>query len=210
MGNPAIKIRKSDGLTTGWGGDDLHVETNSRFVEEVRCDKKLDCRAELNVAGIQTHANASGAYVNGRNTVVKSAEFTASSKKILSGAVYVPANSIITRLSVIVTEALVYDTATVGCKFGTAAEGDQFGSLDPDSLKGSNTTVAVGVGNSTDNAFNTQLGGAAQLGGGLTAAASRTTALTEVHGTVIAHTGDGFTDGTVSFIVEFIYCGGNA
>ena len=205
-----IKIRSSDGLTTGWGGSDLYVEVPTKLQNATKVNGHLTAANGAVLHKVVKHVNASGAYVNGRNTVVKNVEFTSGSTKILSGAVYVPANSIITRLSVVVTEALVYATATVGCKFGTEAEGQQFGTLDPDSLKASGTGVAAGIGNSTETAFNTQLGGAAVLGGGLTAAPTRITADTEVHGTVQAHTGAGFSDGTVSFIVEFIYAGGNA
>ena len=92
--------------------------------------------------------------------------------------------------------------------FGTSAGGTQFtGTLDVDSYIGSATAIAIGVGNSTDSALNTAVGGQATIA--QTAGASDTNAAAiEVHGRVKASTG-AFTAGTVSFIVEFIYLGGN-
>ena len=170
-------------------------------------DRKVE-KAPAEFHNTLKHVNASGKYINGMNTVVKSIDFTASSANIDSGAIYVPANSIITRLSVVTTTELAFATATVGVSFGAASAGatTYTGTLDPDSLIGSGTSCGVGVGNSTDGELNTLLGGQAELAH--TAGASDTTAAVEVHGRVIASTG-AFTAGTVAFVVEFIYLGGN-
>ena len=161
----------------------------------------------LTNTGIFTHTNASGKYVNGMNTVVKSVEFTGSSPNIDSGAIYVPANSYIEELTVIVTEALAYASATLGVSFGTSAGGTQItGTLDADSLATSATSLAVGKGNSTLATRNTELAGNAAIS--LSAGDHDLAAATEIHGRVAASTG-AFTDGTVSFIVRFLYLGGN-
>ena len=161
----------------------------------------------LTNTGILTHNNADGKYVNGYNTVVKSVDFTGSSANIDSGAIYVPANSLFIRGTVIVTEALAYASATLGVSFGTAAGGTQLtGTLDADSLATSATSLAVGKGNSTDEVLDTALEGATHIT--RTAGAGEFASAGEIHGRVKASTG-AFTDGTVSFIVEFIYLGGN-
>lgn len=160
------------------------------------------------LTGIQTHTNAEGKYINGYNTVVKNVVFTGSSPLISSGAIYVPADSLFIRGSVIVTSALAYATATLGLSFGTAAGGTQLtGTLDVDSLVGSTTSLAVGKGNSTDEVLDTALQGQAHLT--TTAGAGEFAAAGEIHGRVTASTG-AFTAGAVSFIVEFIHYGGNS
>ena len=71
---------------------------------------------------------------------------------IASGAITVPAGSIITRLTCIVVEALAQASGNVGVSAGTAAAGTQFtGTLDADCLEASSTTVAAGIGTSTDD-----------------------------------------------------------
>ena len=56
----------------------------------------------------------------------------------------VPANSIITGLGVVVSTVLVFDSATLGVNFGTAAAGHELNVVDADSLCGSDTGLAVG------------------------------------------------------------------
>ena len=73
---------------------------------------------------------------------------------IASGAISVPANSIITRLTCIVEKALAQASGNVGVSAGTAAAGTQFtGTLDADCLEASSTSVAAGVGTSTDDVW---------------------------------------------------------
>ena len=122
---------------------------------------------------------------------------------IASGAIDVPANSIITRLTCIVEVALAQVSGNVGVSAGTAAAGTQFtGTLDADSLEASSTTVAAGVGTSTDDVLTAGLGGTAIMGA---LAASYCAAATEVHFTATSSAGV-FTanTGALRFIVEYI------
>ena len=122
---------------------------------------------------------------------------------IASGAISVPANSIITRLTCIVEEALAQANGNVGVSAGTAAAGTQFtGSLDPDCLEASSTSVAAGIGTSTDDVLTAGLGGTAIMG---PLANAYRSAATEVHFTATS-SGGNFTanTGALRFIVEYI------
>ncbi len=122
---------------------------------------------------------------------------------IASGAITVPAGSIITRLTCIVVEALAQASGNVGVSAGTAAAGTQFtGTLDADCLEASSTTVAAGIGTSTDDVLTAGLGGTAIMGA---LAASYRAADTNVHFTATS-SGGNFTanTGVLRFIVEYI------
>ena len=122
---------------------------------------------------------------------------------IASGAIDVPANSIITRLTCIVEEALAQASGNVGVSAGTAAAGTQFtGTLDADCLEASATAVAAGVGTSTDDVLTAALGGTAIMG---TLAGSYRASATDVHFTATSSAGN-FTanTGALRFIVEYI------
>jgi hypothetical protein len=135
-------------------------------------------------------------------TIVRSVDFTAASANIDSGAMRIPANSVVTDVTVLVTTALAFATATVGVSFGTTVGGTQLtGALDVDSLIGTETDVVAGVGNSTSAELNTQLGGQAAIG--FTASSGEVTTATDIHGRVIASAG-AFTAGTVSFILTYV------
>ena len=153
------------------------------------------------ILNINSNANALS---SGENLVkIKSrvVQFTASSANIDSGAMSIPANSIITRLTAVVETATVHATATVGVSVGTAAGGTQFtGTLDADGLEASGTAVAVGIGASTDDVLTASLGGTAIIG---TLAASYRAAATDVHFRTIASTG-AFTAGAMCYIIEYI------
>jgi hypothetical protein len=135
------------------------------------------------------------------NVVSKLVTFTGSSANIDSGAMVIPAGSIITRLTAIVQTALAHASATVGVSVGTAAGGTQFtGGLDADALEGSGTSVAAGVGTSTDDVLTASLGGTAIIG---TLAASFRAAETDVHFRTVASTG-AFTAGKMLYVIEYI------
>ena len=122
---------------------------------------------------------------------------------IASGAIDVPANSIITRLTCIVEVALAQANGNVGVSAGTAAAGTQFtGTLDADCLEASSTSVAAGVGTSTDDVLTAGLGGTAIMGA---LAGAYRAAATEVHFTATS-SGGNFTanTGALRFIVEYI------
>tara|TARA_R110002012_G_scaffold109459_1_gene253284 strand:- start:41 stop:529 length:489 start_codon:yes stop_codon:yes gene_type:complete len=136
----------------------------------------------------------------------KLVSFTASSANIDSGAMSIPANSIITKLTAVVHTALAHATATVGVSVGTAAGGTQFtGTLDADGLEASGTSVAAGIGASTDDVLTAALGGTAILGA---LAASYRSADTDVHFRTVASTG-AFTAGTMCYVIEYIELGNN-
>ena len=122
---------------------------------------------------------------------------------IVSGAISVPAGSIITRLTCIVEVALAQASGNVGVSAGTAAAGTQFtGTLDADSLEASATAVAAGVGTSTDDVLTAGLGGTAIMGA---LAGSYRAAATDVHFTATSSGGNFTADtGALRFIVEYI------
>ena len=122
---------------------------------------------------------------------------------IASGAISVPAGSIITRLTCIVEKALAHASGNVGVSAGTAAAGTQFtGTLDADCLEASATSTAAGVGTSTEDVLTAALGGTAIMGA---LAASYRAADTDVHFTATS-SGGNFTanTGALRFIVEYI------
>ena len=154
---------------------------------------------------LNSNSNASS-LASGENLVkVKSkvVHHGAAATTIASGAIDVPANSIITRLTCIVEVALAQASGNVGVSAGTAAAGTQFtGTLDADCLEASSTSVAAGVGTSTDDVLTAGLGGTAIMGA--LAGAYRAEA-TEVHFTATS-SGGNFTanTGALRFIVEYI------
>ena len=66
-----------------------------KFTQE-KVTSKEAAITTLGVTGVQTHTNASGAYINGKNVVSKVVAFSAGSPNIDSGAIYIPGNSLIT------------------------------------------------------------------------------------------------------------------
>jgi|TARA_R100000479_G_C6287302_1_gene165204 hypothetical protein len=157
-------------------------------------------------ADILNSNSSAYALASGENLVkVKSkvVQHGAAATTIASGAISVPAKSIITRLTCIVEDALAQASGNVGVSAGTAAAGTQFtGTLDADCLEASSTSVAAGVGTSTDDVLTAALGGTAIMGA--LANAYRESA-TEVHFTATS-SGGNFTanTGSLRFIVEYI------
>tara|TARA_A100001391_G_scaffold79427_1_gene51548 strand:- start:1812 stop:2417 length:606 start_codon:yes stop_codon:yes gene_type:complete len=174
---------------------------------------------DMTVTGIQSHTNASGKYVNGLNFVTKKVDVTTGAgngQKVLSGAIHIPAKSVIREVSVQVHTGLAYDSpgnagaVTLGIKAGTAAEGAQIVSLDADSLATAGTSVAAGTGTSTIDGVHTLLGGNARLAF-VGSKAIYFDAAGEVHVTLLASESDNaYTAGAVTFTVEFATLGGNA
>jgi len=131
----------------------------------------------------------------------KIVEFTGSSANIDSGAMAIPANSIITRLTAVVHTALAQSSGNVGVSVGTAEGGTQFtGTLDADSLEASSASVAAGLGTSTDDVLTAGLGGTAIMG---PLAASYRAAATDVHFRTVS-SGGAFTAGKMCYIIEYI------
>ena len=160
-----------------------------------------------NVTGVQTHTNADGAYINGRNVVVKTATADASAQ-LQSGAIYVPAGSLLRSVTVVVTTAIVRsESLALGVRVGTAASNSDYlnGGLDTDSLVTAGTgNVAVGTGTSSDTVLQADLGGNAALALQNNYIASAGEAHVELQVTA-----GNMTSGAVAFVVEFDYVGGN-
>tara|TARA_R110002074_G_scaffold396677_2_gene586308 strand:+ start:201 stop:806 length:606 start_codon:yes stop_codon:yes gene_type:complete len=158
----------------------------------------------LGVTGVQTHTNASGAYINGKNVVSKVVAFSVGSPNIDSGAIYVPGNSLITKLTVVCNTASTQGSGNVTVQAGTTASGNDYAAA---VTFETGTSVNGGVGTSTDTALATALKADNPLVQQATAAAWCSGAA-EVHMRIIA-AGGNFTGGSFTFIVEFDYAGGD-
>ena len=128
-------------------------------------------------------------------------DFTADSATIASGAISLPNDAVIVRLTAVASTALAFASATLGIRCGTAAAGVQLIADDDNGLETSATALAAGLGCSTYAELNTAL--SAPAAHVIVASAAYQTAGTEVHFTVTASTG-AFTAGAMTFIVEYI------
>ena len=131
---------------------------------------------------------------------LKSATISATSGTTWSsGAISIPANSIISELGVVVSaEVTLADAGTVSVKFGTSAAGAQF--VANTAYQGSSDTHDVGKGTSTEPvALPTAMGATAQLV--FVAGTPFSTSAREVHGTVTA--GGTIEAGTMKFWVKY-------
>jgi hypothetical protein len=125
--------------------------------------------------------------------------YVAASTKIQSGAVVIPANSLITAIHTTVTTTLASANAgAVTVKVGNAADGSQIANAV--NLGANLAGAAAGRGNSTSAALTTALQGAATLV--ITAGQAYRSSETELHLTVTAS--GALTAGAVQFTVEFI------
>ena len=177
------------------------------LLEDFSIDKLTSAQADLttlNVTGVQTHTNASGAYVNGPNVVCKQITFTGASANIDSGAIYVPGNSMITKLTVVCVDASTQGSGNVTVQVGTTAGGTDYAAA---VVFETGTSVNGGVGTSTDTAMATALTAdnplVQQANSSLWCSGAA-----EVHMRIIA-AGGNFTGGKFAFIVEFNVCSGN-
>ena len=128
-------------------------------------------------------------------------DFTAASTTIVSGAMVLPNDCVIVRLTAVASTALAFPSGDVGIKCGTAAAGVQLIANDANGMEASATALAAGLGISTYADLNTALSGpAAHV---IVAGAAYQVAGTEAHFTATASAG-AFTAGAITFIVEFI------
>jgi hypothetical protein len=118
-----------------------------------------------------------------------------------SGAMTVPANSIITDMGMVVTAQLAANAGIWGHRFGTTANAVDLAALDDDGIEASSATVAVGIGASMDAAVTAALGGTAVVVMDV-GDAYRATA-TAVHGSILSD-GGSITGGEVTFWVKYI------
>mgnify|MGYP003677346053 CR=1 FL=1 len=158
----------------------------------------------LTSTGIQTHTNASGAYINGKNSVSKQVVFSAASPVIDSGAIYVPGNSLLTKLTVVCVDAATVGSGNISAQAGSTASGVDYAAV---AVFEVGTSVNGGVGTSTDTALATALTGDNPLVQTNDTAAWCSGA-TEVHMRV-SGSAAAFTGGKFAFIVEFDHAGGN-
>ena len=153
-----------------------------------------------------TYQNASGAYVNGKNTVVKRIPLSGSTN-VDSGAIQIPANSAISSIEVIVTSTTEQANGTLGVSAGTEAGGEQLIAASADALADTSTTVAAGVGTSTlGTGRRTALGGHGNLT--MVADSPYYASAGEAH-VRCTSSGGAFTAGEVAFVVVFDHLDGN-
>ena len=124
--------------------------------------------------------------------------YVAASTKIKSGAIVIPANSLITAIHAVVTTTLVGGAGAVSVQAGNVEDGNQIASAV--NLGANLAGAAAGYGTSTVAALKTALQGAATLV--ITAGQAYRSSETELHLTVTA--GGNLTAGAVQFTVEFI------
>ena len=112
-----------------------------------------------------------------------------------------PANSALVGVTIIVTTALAADSGNFGLRIGDAAGEQDIMALDADSLDASVTSIAVGVGTSTDSALTTALGGTATL---VTVATKPYTASERTLFPEVVASGGSITAGVVKVFLEFL------
>jgi phage baseplate assembly protein gpV len=127
---------------------------------------------------------------------------SASSNKVESGAIAIPAGSLLTKIIAVVTTQLnVTDTNNdTTIKVGNAANGDQIATAVNIQASGSSNVVIVGLGSSTDSTITTNLSGAASIS--LISGKAFIVNNTNIHITV--ENASNISTGAVSFVVEYI------
>jgi hypothetical protein len=137
----------------------------------------------------------------GNNNAIVKAVAAKGTTAINSGAITIPANALITRLSIIVTTKLEGFTGTVGHKVGTLSDDTAISAADSSSLKGTSNFVDAGVGTSTDNvlllALNTD-GNKILIQTATALSAAERDIFMQVDSSI-----GSFTAGTCQFIVEY-------
>ena len=118
-----------------------------------------------------------------------------------SGAMTVPAGSIIIDMGCVVTTVIAAASGNFGVRFGTTANAVDLAALDADGLEGSGTSVAVGIGTAMDAVLQTALGGTAVVV--MDAGDAYRAAATAVHGSVLS-AGGSITGGDVTFWVKYV------
>jgi len=190
--SPKWKLRESDGLTAGWGGSGIVVDSETRVNALLQLDNKVVQR------------NALGCYALGHNVAVKNIDAD-TSQNLHSGAIYVPANALITKITVItLEEGTAAGSGNWRIKAGVSAGGNTIIAL---TTWEAAATCAAGSGTSTDSRLATAL--AADNAAALVApSAGSTPVITsatarEVHVTV-HHGSANITAGKWAAIVEFV------
>tara|TARA_B110000902_G_C14265835_1_gene571360 strand:- start:1818 stop:2321 length:504 start_codon:yes stop_codon:yes gene_type:complete len=136
----------------------------------------------------------------GNNNAIVKAVAAKGTSAINSGAITIPANALITRLSIIVTTKLEGHTGTVGHKVGTLSDDVEISAADSSSLKSTSDYVDVGVGTSTDNVLLLALDGVNKIL--IKTATALSAGERDIFMQVDSSIGS-FTAGTCQFIVEY-------
>ena len=131
------------------------------------------------------------------NVLSKNVSYT-SNNDIRSGAMTVPANSLITNIAVVVTTELTHSFGDTTCKVGTSANSDNIASSV--NFDSSSANTAVGKGTAIDTKMTTALEGDNPLV--ITAGKVYRSLDTDIHITVKGHSNQNA--GAVQFIIEYI------
>ena len=119
-----------------------------------------------------------------------------------SGAMTVPAGSIIIDMGCVVTTVVAAGSGDFGVRFGTTANAVDLAALDADGLETSGTAVAVGVGTAMVRSIQqTALGGTAVVV--MDAGDAYRASATAVHGSVLS-AGGSITCGNITFWVKYV------
>ena len=150
--------------------------------------------------GVTTLSGTAG--VKGAEAVIyASSGVVTSGDTYNSGAMTVPAGSIITDMGVVVTAQLVADSGNWGHRFGTTANAVDLAALVAGGLEGGQTTVAVGIGANMHAVSTTAMAGAGVVV--MDAGDMYRASATAVHGSILS-AGDTITAGNVTFWVKYI------
>ena len=158
----------------------------------------IDCSGALVVDGAATFTGDMKGTVG---VIYASSGVVTSGNTFNSGAMTVPAGSIIIDMGCVVTTVVAAASGVFGVRFGTTANAVDLAALDADGLEGSGTSVAVGVGTAMDAVLQTALGGTAVVV--MDAGDAWRAAETAVHGSVLS-AGGSITGGAISFWVKYI------
>jgi len=152
------------------------------------------------VTGVTTLSGAAG--VKGAEaTIYASTGVITSGATFNSGAMTVPAGSIITDMGVVVITQLVAASGNWGHRFGTTANAVDLAALVAGGLEGGQTTVAVGIGANMHAVSTTAMAGAGVVvmdTGDMYRAAA-----TAVHGSILS-AGGSITGGNATFWVKYV------
>tara|TARA_B100001059_G_C17727651_1_gene524387 strand:- start:315 stop:836 length:522 start_codon:yes stop_codon:yes gene_type:complete len=159
--------------------------------------------------GLVQKTASSGGVVGAKQARSASGTFVAGTPTIISSAITIPANSLITAYHVVATSDLARAAAgNMGVKFGISDDDDKFVALDPDSLHavGDNVaTLPAGEGGSSDLNISLSLDNAGNHNTDLVSVAGIQKIGdddVDIFGTIVSV--GNFTAGTAQFIIEFI------
>jgi len=180
---------------TGAVTHDAAVTTNSTVTNT----------GEVTNKGVTKQAAEAGSYHNGATTVVSKVVAFSASPNIDSGAISLPGDALLTKLTVVCdTAASCGSGGNITVQWGTTAGGTDYAAA---VVFETGTSVNGGVGTSSDTALATAL----TADNAIVQQPNTScwiSGAAELHGRVI-HAGGNWTGGSFTFIAEFVYAGGN-